>query len=260
MRPISCSVGTAGYDHLRKFAPASFFRVILLLVDSVALVLNGDEPRHTKSRDLDCCRSYWLGHPSGHPNMLQTTRTLPRYPISPGWKTVCVFLSSDAIPSGNSKLPIRFLCRSLELHKKRAHLSGKAVQSRVREPVASALEQPRMFEELPTMSEAVNSLLHVEHTIGHHDPYQIAVVRTPMTRNIGVCFPDIRNEVVAAFEDLVPAKTDVILNLDVSKTYRRLSARLRMDICTGHANHPSHRFESFQPVFHWTKMPRSRLH
>ncbi|KAJ7247865.1 cytochrome P450 [Mycena haematopus] len=64
-----------------------------------------------------------------------------------------------------------------------------------------------------SMAEATNSLLHFEHTIGHeqhHDPYQIAVIRSAMTRNIGACFPDIRNEVVAAFEDLVPAKDEWI--------------------------------------------------
>jgi N-acetyl-anhydromuramyl-L-alanine amidase AmpD len=56
-------------------------------------------------------------------------------------------------------------------------------------------------------------MLHLEYTMGHeqfYDPYQIPVIRTPMTRNIGTCFPDIRCEVVAAFQDLVPAKTDGI--------------------------------------------------
>jgi hypothetical protein len=66
----------------------------------------------------------------------------------------------------------------------------------------------------------MDQLLQLEYTIGHeqhHDPYQIVVIRSPMTRNIGVCFPDIRNEVVAAFEDLVPATTGG--NLTVLETY-----------------------------------------
>ena len=34
------------------------------------------------------------------------------------------------------------------------------------------------------------------------------ILRTALTRNIGVRFPDIRDEVVAAFKDLIPAKSD----------------------------------------------------
>ncbi|KAJ7031963.1 cytochrome P450 [Mycena alexandri] len=67
-----------------------------------------------------------------------------------------------------------------------------------------------------SLAEATNSLLHLEHTIGqeqYRDPYQITVIRTPMTRNITGCFSDMRSEVVAAFEDLVPAKTDEWISL-----------------------------------------------
>ncbi|KAJ7760790.1 cytochrome P450 [Mycena olivaceomarginata] len=66
-------------------------------------------------------------------------------------------------------------------------------------------------DEFLSVAEATNSLLHLEHTIGHeqhHDPFQIAVIRSAMTRNIGAGFHDIRNEIMAAFEDLVPAKAD----------------------------------------------------
>ncbi|KAF7360218.1 Cytochrome p450 [Mycena venus] len=78
-------------------------------------------------------------------------------------------------------------------------------------------------------SAAVNSVLHLEHTMGHeqfHDPYQIPVIKAPMTRNIGVCFPDIRNEVVAAFEDLVPAKTDEWISVPAMQTAFPLLSRV----------------------------------
>lgn len=51
----------------------------------------------------------------------------------------------------------------------------------------------------------------MEHTLGReqfHDQYEVAVVRTQLTRNIAACFPDMRDEAVAAFEDLVPATAD----------------------------------------------------
>ncbi|KAF8186872.1 cytochrome P450 [Mycena galopus ATCC 62051] len=56
-------------------------------------------------------------------------------------------------------------------------------------------------DEFLSIAEATNSLLHLEHTIGqeqYYDPYQVGVIRTAMTRNIAICFPDIRDEVVAA--------------------------------------------------------------
>jgi N-acetyl-anhydromuramyl-L-alanine amidase AmpD len=42
----------------------------------------------------------------------------------------------------------------------------------------------------------------------HHDAFQIPVIRSALTRNIAACYPTLRSEIVAAFEDLVPAKTD----------------------------------------------------
>ncbi|KAJ7717629.1 hypothetical protein DFH07DRAFT_1068179 [Mycena maculata] len=77
-----------------------------------------------------------------------------------------------------------------------------------RSPIEDIRKAP---DDSMSLAEGTNSLLHLEHTLGYdhrHDPYQIDVVRTPLTRNIGVCFPVIRDEVAAAFEDLVPAKTD----------------------------------------------------
>lgn len=78
-------------------------------------------------------------------------------------------------------------------------------------------------------SAAVNSVLHLEYTMGHeqfHDPYQIPVIKTPMTRNIGACFPDIRSEVVAAFEDLVPAKTNEWISVPAMQTALPLLSRV----------------------------------
>ncbi|KAJ7918486.1 cytochrome P450 [Mycena leptocephala] len=76
---------------------------------------------------------------------------------------------------------------------------------------------------------AVNSVLHLEYTMGHeqfYDPYQIPVIRTPMTRNIGACFPDIRCEVVAAFQDLVPAQTDEWISIPAMQMALPLLSRV----------------------------------
>jgi len=38
------------------------------------------------------------------------------------------------------------------------------------------------------------------------DPFHVATVRTPLTRNIAARFSDIRDEVQASFDDIIPAK------------------------------------------------------
>ncbi|KAJ7108676.1 cytochrome P450 [Mycena epipterygia] len=83
-------------------------------------------------------------------------------------------------------------------------------------------------DEYISLGEAVNSLLNLEYTIGHEqhrDPYQIPVIKTTLTRNIGVCFPMIRSEVVAAFEDLVPATTDEWTSVPAMQTILAVVSR-----------------------------------
>ncbi|PPQ79520.1 hypothetical protein CVT25_003402 [Psilocybe cyanescens] len=43
------------------------------------------------------------------------------------------------------------------------------------------------------------------------DPYHVAVVRTPLTRNLGIRFDDIKDEIAASFADLVPLNGDAKL-------------------------------------------------
>ncbi len=50
--------------------------------------------------------------------------------------------------------------------------------------------------------------MHIEWTLGPaiaHNTYHIPLVRGQLTRNIGALFPEIRDEIVAAFGDAIPA-------------------------------------------------------
>ncbi|KAE9389795.1 cytochrome P450 [Gymnopus androsaceus JB14] len=61
------------------------------------------------------------------------------------------------------------------------------------------------------MREAGADVLQVEYTLNKQlilDPYHVAIVRTPMTRNIATRFAEVRDETVAAFADLIPAQED----------------------------------------------------
>ena len=54
----------------------------------------------------------------------------------------------------------------------------------------------------------------MEYTLGpeiHHNPYHIGIIRSQLTRNLGALFPDVREEIVASFNDIIPAKDGSVL-------------------------------------------------
>ncbi|KAI3614209.1 cytochrome p450 [Moniliophthora roreri] len=66
-------------------------------------------------------------------------------------------------------------------------------------------------DECLSFEEAVNDSLQVEHTLGgpiHHDPYHIGVVRGALTKNLGVKFDEVSEEIAAAFGDEMPATNE----------------------------------------------------
>jgi hypothetical protein len=49
--------------------------------------------------------------------------------------------------------------------------------------------------------------LQTRYTLGRgceRDPYHPAVIRTSLTRNVGHRFPDVRDEIVCSFANLIP--------------------------------------------------------
>ncbi|KAJ7688405.1 hypothetical protein B0H17DRAFT_657154 [Mycena rosella] len=54
--------------------------------------------------------------------------------------------------------------------------------------------------------QSINEFLQTGYTMGwgiEKNPYHAGVVRTSMTRNLGTLFPEVRDEIVAAFDDLL---------------------------------------------------------
>ncbi|CAL1702998.1 unnamed protein product [Somion occarium] len=79
---------------------------------------------------------------------------------------------------------------------------------------------PKLIEELrkapdDTLSfeEATRESLQVDYTLGpaiHHNGYHIGIVRSNLTRNLAALFPDVRDEIVAAFTEAIPLSDDWI--------------------------------------------------
>ncbi|KIK94712.1 hypothetical protein PAXRUDRAFT_11881 [Paxillus rubicundulus Ve08.2h10] len=52
--------------------------------------------------------------------------------------------------------------------------------------------------------DAANDSLNLEYTLGHdvhHNPFHVAIIRCQLTRNLGNFYPDLRDEIVTAFEE-----------------------------------------------------------
>ncbi|KAI0059476.1 hypothetical protein BV25DRAFT_1840322 [Artomyces pyxidatus] len=66
-------------------------------------------------------------------------------------------------------------------------------------------------ESVLSFDEAIHRSLQVKYTLGEEfetDTYHIPIIRAQLTRNIGVLFDDMRDELVAAFDDMIPAQDD----------------------------------------------------
>ncbi|KIJ13842.1 hypothetical protein PAXINDRAFT_80222 [Paxillus involutus ATCC 200175] len=57
-----------------------------------------------------------------------------------------------------------------------------------------------------SLMEAANDSLNLEYTLGHdvhHNPYHVAIIRSQLTRNLGILYTDLRDEIVTAFEEIL---------------------------------------------------------
>ncbi|KAF8897198.1 cytochrome P450 [Infundibulicybe gibba] len=76
--------------------------------------------------------------------------------------------------------------------------------------------------------EAISETFHIDYTMGpeiHHDPYHVATVRTPLTRNLAIRFTDIQEEIAAAFNDVVPVNGKEWVSVPAFRTMMRVVSR-----------------------------------
>ncbi|KAF8549787.1 cytochrome P450, partial [Imleria badia] len=70
-------------------------------------------------------------------------------------------------------------------------------------------ELRRAPDDTLSFAEAINERLQIEYTMGpevHHNSYHIPIVRSQLTRNIGALYPEIRDEIITAFDDVLDLK------------------------------------------------------
>ncbi|KAJ7233059.1 cytochrome P450 [Mycena rebaudengoi] len=91
------------------------------------------------------------------------------------------------------------------------------------EDVANAKEEDLSFHQ------STNEFLQTRYTLGRgieRDPYHPVVIRTSLSRNVGNRFPDVRDEIVCAFSDLLPFKdADEWITVPAYDTFLQVIAR-----------------------------------
>ncbi|KIJ05361.1 hypothetical protein PAXINDRAFT_93577, partial [Paxillus involutus ATCC 200175] len=85
-------------------------------------------------------------------------------------------------------------------------------------------------------AEAVNDILKVEYMLGrdiYHNPYHDAIIRSQLTRNLGILYPGIRDEIVTAFEEILDLQGNEWKSVPAFQTVQKLVCRTGNRIFVG---------------------------
>ncbi|KAK7061429.1 cytochrome P450 [Favolaschia claudopus] len=92
-----------------------------------------------------------------------------------------------------------------------------------------------LMEEIATAPESelsfyqsINEFLQTGYTMGWgivNDPYHADVVKSSMTRNLGVLFPEVRDEIIVAFDDVLPLHDKEWLTVPAFDTMMQIVCR-----------------------------------
>ncbi|KAJ6627498.1 cytochrome P450 [Mycena sp. CBHHK59/15] len=122
----------------------------------------------------------------GSPGMIASYRGVFRY----------LYQAKELIQEGYAKYPDTMF-RVPGVDRWNVMIPGR----RLMEEVADAREDELSFYQ------SINEFLQTKYTVGpgiEEDSYHAGVVRTVMTRNLGPLFPEVRDEVTCAFEEVLP--------------------------------------------------------
>ncbi|KIJ12301.1 hypothetical protein PAXINDRAFT_14916 [Paxillus involutus ATCC 200175] len=84
--------------------------------------------------------------------------------------------------------------------------------------------------------DAINDSLNTEYTLGHsvhHNPYHFSIIRSQLTRNLGILYPDIRDEIVTAFEETLDLRGNEWKSMPAFQTVQKVVCRTSNRILVG---------------------------
>ncbi|KAJ7835138.1 cytochrome P450 [Mycena olivaceomarginata] len=91
-------------------------------------------------------------------------------------------------------------------------------------------------EHVVSFTEGVEETVQAKYTMGRDltdKPYHLNAVRTSLTRNLHVCFPDVRDEIVCAFDDVLQLQGSEWKSLPVLPTLMAIVARVSNRLFVG---------------------------
>ncbi|KAF8844235.1 cytochrome P450 [Paxillus ammoniavirescens] len=87
-----------------------------------------------------------------------------------------------------------------------------------------------------SFSEAANDTMNLEYTLGHdtfRNPYHVPIVRSQLTRNLGILCPDIRDEIINAFEETLGLRGNEWKSVPALRTVQTVVCRASNRIFVG---------------------------
>ncbi|KAE9393366.1 cytochrome P450 [Gymnopus androsaceus JB14] len=162
--------------------------------------------RMNKTLNMNCLHSSTPYLPWAHPDFSHPTEV-------PGDSRNMLEKSSGRLPKGDTSF---FLAVHFYAQARTIYVNGQAFKIPHIDRWEVVVSGKEMIEDMKKASdmdlsfvEALRESMQSDYTLGAapaQDPYHIAVVRTPLTRNLGARFDDIREEIVLAMQDQIPAK------------------------------------------------------
>ncbi|KAF9231272.1 cytochrome P450 [Melanogaster broomeanus] len=97
-------------------------------------------------------------------------------------------------------------------------------------------EMAKSPEDELSILEASNDSFKLEYTLGHevyHNPCHNTILRSQLPRNLGVVYPDIRDEIVTAFEDILGPGDNEWKSVPTAQTVEKIVCRTANRIFVG---------------------------
>lgn len=143
----------------------------------------------------------------GSPGMVMSYRGVFRY----------LFSAKEFIQEGYEKYP-NAIFKVPGVDRWNVMVTGRILM----EEVANAPESELSFYQ------SINEFLQTGYTAGwriERNPYHAGVVKTSMTRNLGTLFPEVRDEIIAAFDEVLPFQGKEWLTVPAFDTMMQIVCR-----------------------------------
>ncbi|EPQ60474.1 cytochrome P450 [Gloeophyllum trabeum ATCC 11539] len=97
-------------------------------------------------------------------------------------------------------------------------------------------EVRRAPDDVLSFTEATNDMLSIDYTLSpnvHHNEYHIPIVRSQLTRSLTSIFPEVRDEVITTFDEIIAPKGDEWIALPALETIMQVVCRASNRVFVG---------------------------